>query len=243
MAKRGRAGRDKQLGALQVRILLWLRDGLHGTALDPLWSRVARLVKQERRKDPSLAEIPLKPINEKGVRWNVKRFYDDPEPSRSQEAALSEARARLEARSLIKCAKSGGQTTHAKLTKLGWETANHWREYGVSERELERTTPETPEGARYAKLKGDIGDRLGRLRHARRRGDAEGATKLSAEIAALEAELVSLEPKVERSRAEALVAQYPDTPAAARLREHLELPDFYEAVSELNAKPERKELP
>jgi hypothetical protein len=105
MGKRGKAGADRKLGKLQVSTLLWLRSRLRKTKLDPWWSRIERATKKARRTNPAITEVALIPVDERGVRWNVKRFYDDPKPTRSQHSARSAARDGLEERGLIACHK------------------------------------------------------------------------------------------------------------------------------------------
>lgn len=236
MGKRGKAGKDKQLGQLQVTILLWLRSQLRKTKLDPWFNRYERATRRARRTDPTIIKFVLKPINDKGVRWNAKRFYDDPEPTRSREAALSNARANLEERGLIACHKSGNLTTHVKLTKLGWEAANHWDMHGLSERQMQSVRVNTTESLRHTELTEEISTRRGGLIYAKKIGDKPLEDKLLAEITERENELDSLAEAVGRARAEAIVRDHPDSPLAGRFRQLLRHSTFITAVPNPNTK-------
>lgn len=67
-------------------------------------------------------------VNQKGIRWSAKRFYNAA-PTLSQQAALSRALHRLENRGLIVCHDATGRflqkprTTHVKITPPGMRIA------------------------------------------------------------------------------------------------------------------------
>lgn len=128
--KRGKAKCGSQLSRLQRQILVWLYK--HETDLDAmLWDVV----------DGNQGK--LKELNQKGVPWSAKRFYDDA-PSSSQERALSRSLSKLKARGLVIGFDTAGglgvkpRTSHVKLTHSGREAASFEFEHGQTERQLRK---------------------------------------------------------------------------------------------------------
>ena len=121
--KRGDADNDRQLSTLQRRILVWIHK------LELVY------------KDFQLEKNRLRELNQKGIPWSAKSFYNAA-PTRSQEATLSGALRRLEKRGLVILYDSAGglgekpRTKHVRLTKAGAEVARFEREHGLTYRQL-----------------------------------------------------------------------------------------------------------
>lgn len=215
MGKRGKAGNIAQLSRLQCEILLWLEHHSHGTCLD-----------NRGYCEPKPSKVK---VSSKGVSWSAKRFYDDPEPTSSQQAALSRALRRLEKRGLVVCLRVGTRAAHVLLTEPGWSIASHWRVWGASLRGMSTALTSTPEGRQKAELQARLAKLRGALVYALDEGDEQLEAKLVMEVRGIEDRLAAGFPLLKRASIEVLMKDFPDSVLMQGLRAvQFDHPEFFE---------------
>lgn len=254
MGKRGKSSNDTQLSKLQSEILIWLEDQLRGTDLDLTSRKLAALRRRDKRSPEELAKAadrtkklfepqPQKrKIHKQGVLWNAKQFYNDPQPTNSQQSALSRALQRLEKRGLVICSKKTLRTTHVALTEPGWRVATQWRLWGASDRDMRISHLSTPENKRHAELKNKLIKLRAVLHYALENDDELLEAKLNVQIKELEVEMFEVARSLRRASIEALLNDFPNSILVQGLKSiRAKDPDFFEKVIEIdpNKRPEK----